>query len=173
MFFLIFLVMFNIKKGSIIVYLGNWDFKNHFNNSLVLLGSKDKNNLFREWQQSFKHKYQFTALTSRLTSYMLVSFWIFFFFFGELLLLVLFNYSTPIDTIESSNFMVIKQHVVFFLQTSSSKLLKYINFFIFFFTLNAFMYMVNLVHTYTYRYILYSTTNSLLIILTLYLYMYL
>jgi hypothetical protein len=141
MFFLIFLVMFNIKKGSIIVYLGNWDFKNHFNNSLVLSGFKNKNNLFKEWQHSFKHKYQFTSLTSRLTSYMLVSFWIFFFFFGELLLLVLFNYSTPIDTIESSNFMIIKQHVVFFLQTSSSKLLKYINFFIFFFTLNAFIYM--------------------------------
>jgi hypothetical protein len=35
MFFLIFLVMFNIKKGSITVYSGNWGFKNHFNNSVI------------------------------------------------------------------------------------------------------------------------------------------
>jgi hypothetical protein len=125
------------------------------------------------WYHSFKHKYQFTALTSRLTSYMLISFWVFFFFFGESLLLVLFNYSTPIDTIESSNFLVIKQHVIFFIQTSSSKLLKYINFFIFFLTLNSFFYMMNLVYSYNYRYFLYSTLNSVFIILLLYFYVYL
>lgn len=139
------------------------------NNSLVLTSNS---NVFKVWYKSFKHKYQFTALTSRLTSYMLISFWVFFFFFGESLLLVLFNYSTPIDTIESSNFLVIKQHVIFFIQTSSSKLLSYINFFIFFFTLNAFFYMINLTHTYNYRYFLYSTLNSILIILMLYVYMF-
>jgi hypothetical protein len=121
--------MFNIKKGSVVVYSGNWNFKYFQNNSLVLQSSK---NSPQDWYRSLKHKYQFTSLTSRLTSYMLLSFWIFFFFFGESLLMVLFNYSTPIDTIESSNFLVIKQHVIFFLQTTSSKLLKYINFLYFF-----------------------------------------
>jgi hypothetical protein len=122
--------------------------------------------------RSFKHKYQFTALTSRLTSYMLVSFWVFFFFFGETLLLVLFNYSTPIDTIVSSNFLTIKQHVIFFIESSSTKLLKYINFFIFFLTLNSFFYMMNLNYSYTYRYFLYSTYNSVFIIILTYLYLY-
>jgi hypothetical protein len=169
MFFLIFLVMFNIKKGSITVYKGNWDFKNHCNNASVQSTStSNARHLADTWYNTFKHKYQFTALTSRLTSYMLVSFWIFFFFFGESLLLILFNYSTPIDTIESSNFLVIKQHVIFFIQSSSTKLLKYINFFIFFLTLNAFFYMVNLSHTYNYNYMLYSTLNSVLIIILLY-----
>jgi hypothetical protein len=114
MFFLIFLVMFNIKKGSIVVYLGNWDFKNYINNSLFFYTNFSSNLTENTWHQTFKHKYQFTALTSRLTSYMLLTFWIFFFFFGETLLLVLFNYSTVVDTIESSNFLVIKQHVIFF-----------------------------------------------------------
>jgi hypothetical protein len=176
MFFLIFLVMFNIKKGSIMVYVGNWSFKNHFNNALIFYKNSNTTatDLVKQsqWYRSFKHKYQFTALTSRLTSYMLLSFWIFFFFFGESLLLILFNYMTPIDTIESSNFLLIKQHVIFFIQTSSTKLLKYINFFIFFLTLNAFFYMMNLVYSYTYRYFLYSTINSILIIISLYAYFY-
>ena len=171
MFFLVFLVMFNIKKGSIIVYLGNWEFKNHLNNYVTLYTHKNitLSNLYK----SYRHKYQFTALTSRLTSYMLISFWVFFFFFGESLLLVLFNYSTPIDTIVSSNFLVIKQHVIFFIQSSSSKLIKYINFFIFFLTLNSFAYMINLNYSYSYRYFLNSTLNSILIILLTYMYMYL
>ena len=126
----------------------------------------------KDLSRSFKHKYQFTALTSRLTSYMLICFWIFFFFFGESLLLILFNYSTPIDTIVSSNFLTIKQHVIFFIESSSTKLLKYINFFIFFLTLNSFFYMMNLNFTYTYRYFLYSTYNSIFIILFTYLYLY-
>ena len=175
MFFLIFLVMFNIKKGSIIVYISNWGFK--FNlNSFITTYLWNKDGLLpskASWYNAFSHKYQFTALTSRLTSYMLLSFWIFFFFFGESLLLILFNYSTPIDTITSSNFMVIKQHIIFFLVSSSSKLLKYINFFIFFLTLNSFMYMMNLSFSYSYRYFMYSTQNSILIIITAYLYLYL
>ena len=169
MFFLIFLVMFNIKKGSIIVYSGNWTFKYFLNNFSTIYTNK---NIITNWHKSLKHKYQFTALTSRLTSYMLISFWIFFFFFGESLLLVLFNYSTPIDTIESSNFLVIKQHVIFFINSSSSKLLHYINFFIFFFTLNSFMYMANLTYSYNYRYFMYSSINSLSVILLTYIYMY-
>jgi len=173
MFFLIFLVMFNIKKGSMLVYTGNWDFKLNLNLSVIyhkskLLSVSGTELLYR----SYLHKYQFTALTSRLTSYMLVTFWIFFFFFGESLLLVLFNYSTPIDTITSSNFLVIKQHVIFLLESSSSKLLKYINFFIFFFTLNAFFYMINLCYSYNYRYFLYSSLNSISVITLSYLYLY-
>jgi len=166
MFFLIFLVMFNIKKGSITVYSGNWGFK--FNQNLNVVSYTNKS----QWYKSFKHKYQFTAITSRLTSYVLLIFWIFFFFFGESLLLLLFNYSTPIDTISSSNFLIIKQHVIFFLESSSSKLLKYINFFIFFLTLNSFFYMINLNYSYNYRYFMYSTYHSTLIIILSYIYLY-
>jgi hypothetical protein len=135
--------MFNIKKGSIIVYSTNWSFFFYMNNSLTLF-TGGKNRKFALWLKVIKHKYQFTALTSRLTSYTLILFWIFFFFFGELLLLILFNYSTPLDTIHSSNFLIIKQHVIFLINTSSNKLIKHINFFIFFFTLNSLFYIINL-----------------------------
>ena len=173
MFFLVFLVMFNIKKGAVTVYSGNWSFKNNLNNYLNFYTKNSfKGNFTNLWYRSYRHKYQFTALTSRLTSYILLSFWVFFFFFGESLLLILFNYSTPIDTIASSSFMVIKQHVIFFIETSSSKLLKYINFFIFFLTLNSFFYMINLSFSYNYRYFLYSTNNSILIISLSYIYLY-
>jgi hypothetical protein len=172
MFFLIFLVMFNIKKGAIVTYLGNWEFKNNQNNNVTVYRNNQLQSNQTLWYRSYRHKYQFTALTSRLTSYMLISFWVLFFFFGESLLLVLFNYSTPIDTITSSNFLLIKQHVIFFIQTSSVKLLKYINFFIFFLTFNAFFYMINLSYTYNYNYFMQSTLNSTLIIVLTYFYMY-
>jgi hypothetical protein len=162
--------MFNIKKGSITVYISNWLFKFNQNNSVSYYNSLA--NYSQVWYTLFLHKYQFTSLTSRLTSYVLLSFWIFFFFFGETLLLVLFNYSTPIDTICSSNFLTIKQHVIFFIDSSSSKLLYYINFFIFFFTLNAFFYMINLTFTYNYRYFFYSTLNSILIITLSFMYIF-
>jgi hypothetical protein len=169
MFFLVFLVMFNVKKGSNVVYAFNFYF--YLNNSLLVPLFK---NLFigfeKNWLRFISHKYQYTALTSRLTSYVLLSFWIFFFFYGETLLLVLFNYSTPLDTIVSSNFLVIKQHVVFFISSTSTKLITYINFYIFFFTLSAFFYMINLSFTHTYNYFFYSTLNSVLIIVFVFLY---
>jgi hypothetical protein len=166
MFFLVFLVMFNIKKGSILVYISNWGFKNHWNNILSVYD----NYSYYSWRNTLSHKYQFTSLTSRLTSYILLTFWIFFFFFGETLLLLLFNYSTPIDSIPSSNFLIIKQHVIFFIQTTSTKLLFYVNFYIFFLTLSAFMYIINLNYVYSYRYFTYSTVNTVCIISLLYLY---
>jgi NADH-quinone oxidoreductase subunit L len=74
MFFLIFLVMFNIKKGSITVYMGNWGFKSNQNNNVSSYATGLSQINETVWYRSYRHKYQFTALTSRLTSYMLVSF---------------------------------------------------------------------------------------------------
>jgi hypothetical protein len=134
MFFLVFLVIFNIKKGANIVYSSNWFFKYFYNNYLSLHLKANRGGQFTPlFMKIFTHKYQFTVLTSRLTSYVLICFWVFFFFYGETLLLILFNYSTLFDAIPSSNFLCIKQHVIFFISTSSTKLLNYINFYIFFF----------------------------------------
>jgi hypothetical protein len=75
MFILVFLVMFGPKKGSIIAYSANWDFKN----SLQLPGllrTSGNNNI----QSLLKYRFHFTSVTSRFTSYVLFTFWIFFFF---------------------------------------------------------------------------------------------
>ena len=153
MFVLVYLVMFGPKKGSIIAYISAWEFNTtkHLN-AVVLKGVSSVSLL--------SYRLQFTTITSRLTSYVLVTFWLFFFFYGETLLLVVFNYSTPVDTITSASFFTIKQHVVFLITTTPSKLLSYINFYIFFLTSCAFVYLTNLNYTYNYHYFRLSVINS-------------
>ena len=108
--------------------------------------------------------FQFTVVTSRLTSYFLFSFWLFFFFFGETLLLFLFNYSSTCDSINSSSFVMIKQHMIFYLLTIPVKLSYHINSYIYFLTSCSFFYMINLSYSYSYRYISLSSINNFLIL---------
>ena len=143
MFFLVFLVMFNIKKGSIVAYSPNWYFSIYTNLRTSILANYNNKSFSKNWKTLFLNRYQFTSITSRSTTYFLFGFWLFFFFYGETLLLVLFNYSTLTDTIPSSSFFLIKQHVVFLLITSSTKLLSCINFYIFFFNFNSFCIHIN------------------------------
>jgi hypothetical protein len=162
MFVLVFLVMFGPKKGSIVAYASAWDFNftKHSQAITQYLNSFTSNQL----THSLKYRFHFTTVTSRSTSYFLFSFWLFFFFYGETLLLVVFNYSTPIDTITSSSFFTIKQHIIFFLTTTSSQLTSHINFYIYFLTSCAFMYLMNLNYSYNYNYFRQSTINSGLIL---------
>ena len=162
MFFLVFLVMFGPKKGSIVAYSSAWDF-NFLKHSQAI--TQYLNTVtFAGLNHSLKYRFHFTTVTSRSTSYFLFSFWLFFFFYGETLLLVVFNYSTPIDTITSSSFFTIKQHIIFFLTTTSSQLTSHINFYIYFLTSCAFMYLINLNYSYNYNYFKQSTINSGLIL---------
>lgn len=156
MFTLVFLVMFGPKKGSIIAYISSWEF--HFKDQTYSTSTNNK-----LLSQNLSHRFQFTVVTSRLTSYFLLSFWLFFFFYGETLLLIVFNYSTPVDTITSSAFFTIKQHVIFLLTTTPHKLITYINFYIFLLTSCAFFYMMNLNYSYNYNYFRTSTFNSSLV----------
>jgi NADH:ubiquinone oxidoreductase subunit 5 (subunit L)/multisubunit Na+/H+ antiporter MnhA subunit len=156
MFMLVYLAMFSTKKGSIIAYESSWGFSfNAFSAGL----SHNCNKL----QHSLGYRFQQTSVTSRSTSYFLISFWLFFFFYGETLLLVLFNYSTPIDTISSSSFFGIKQHVVFFLTTTPTKLINFINFYIAVLTASAFLYLTNLNFSYNYYYFRLSFLNTTLV----------
>jgi hypothetical protein len=130
MFILSFIVMFGPKKGALVAYSGIWD-HNPITNSISLFNdnirfSKGGYSLVK----SLTIRFHFTVVTSRLTSYFLFSFWLFFFFYGESLLLIMFNYTTLVDSISSSSFSTIKQHVIFFLTTTPSKLTSYINFYI-------------------------------------------
>ena len=164
--------MFNVKKGSIAAYSSSWYFNlytNLYTSYTAVSTNNPKSeryakNFFSTWGKLIPHRYQFTSITSRSTSYFLFIFWMFFFFYGETLLLVLFNYSTLTDTIQSSSFFLVKQHVVFMISTSSSKLLSCINFYILFLTSSAFIYILNLKYSYSYDYFRLSVVNSNLII---------
>mgnify|MGYP006084571575 FL=1 len=157
MFVLVFLVMFGPKKGSIVAYSPNWDFKNAIQLSGLLQSRGKKINSL------LKYRFHFTTVTSRFTSYVLFSFWVFFFFYGETLLLVVLNYSTPVDTISSSSFFTIKQHIIFFLTTTSAKLSGHINFYIFYLTSCAFMFLSNFNFYYNYNSLRLNYVNSFLL----------
>ena len=154
MFTLVYLAMFGVKKGSIIAYESSWNF-----NFTQFASALSKQQL--KLRSLFGYRFQQTSITSRSTSYFLISFWLFFFFYGETLLLIVFNYSTPIDTISSSSFLTLKQHVIFFLTTTPTKLISFVNFYIFVLTSSAFLYLTNLNYSYNYTYFRLSSLNSL------------
>jgi len=157
MFILIFLVMFGVKKGSIVAYSSAWDFDFIKHISALTYFYKNLNFNFIKNPQSLyinstRFRFQYTIITSRLTSYFLFSFWLFFFFYGETLLLIVLNYSSLTDTISSSSFFTLKQHVIFFIITTPAQLVSYINFYIYFLTSCSFFYLINLNYIYNYNF---------------------
>jgi hypothetical protein len=173
MFSLVFLVMFGPKKGSVTSYVGSWDFKFNIQfisflyskvNAFVISGGLIN---FRPTVLRFlASRFQFTAITSRSTSYLLLLFWLFFFHFGETLLLIVFNYSVTLDSINSSSFMLIKQHIPNSLNSTSNKLMSQINFFIFFLTPLAFSYLTCLGYQTKYNFFSYSEFSGRVIIVS-------
>lgn len=163
MFVLVFLVMFGPKKGSIIAYISNWDFRMGEQLSSLFFYKNTSKDSTLNTPNLLKYRFHFTTVTSRFTSYVLFVFWIFFFFYGETLLLVVFNYSTPVDTITSSSFFTIKQHIIFFLTTTSAKLSGHINFYIFYLTSCSFMFLINFNFYYNYNSLRLNFINSSLV----------
>jgi len=89
-------------------------------------------------------------------------FWVFFFFFGESLLLLTFNFTTPVDAINSFSFFSLKQHVIFMTSGLSASLLSSISFYIYFLTTSAFLYLVNINFITSYVYYWCSTITIFL-----------
>ena len=161
MLMLVFLVMFGPKKGSVVAYKSGW--AGHLSTQVLsLLNYSKKSASFSKLSITHRYRFTFTTITSRSTSYFLFTFWCFFFFFGESLLLVTFNFTTPVDTITSSSFFTIKQHTIFYLNTTSSKLLYHINVYIYFLTSSAILYLANLNYSYNYYYFKQLYLNSVL-----------
>ena len=140
MFLLVFVVSFGPKKSTLTVYSDIWkiNFYQTFSSLTTVRGGVEdltSNLLFR---------FQFTLFTSRSTIYLLFSFWCFFFFFGESLLLLTFNFNTLSDLVPSSFFLLFKSHVVFFLDNGNSLIGQIIMFYILFFTSASFIFLLNL-----------------------------
>lgn len=167
MFILTFVVIFNTKKGSISVYRGGW--QPLLLSQVLLLKSKLTLTSLRSKAglvtKAALYRFHYTIITSRTTSYLLFLFWVFFFFFGESLLLLTFNFITPVDAVNSFSFFNLKQHVIFLTASLSSFLLNSINFYIYFLTTSAFLYLVNLSYTTNYAYYWGNTITPLLMFL--------
>lgn len=148
MFILTFVVIFGPKKGVLSTYFSFWNLK--LISNFKMLNNKNFN--FKKINFFSSHRFQFTLFTSRSTVFILFFFWIFFFFFGEFLFLILFNYSTLNESVESNFFFIIKNHFAFFLFNFSNYLSSVINLFIYFFTFNAFIYLLNLKISFNYFY---------------------
>ena len=157
---LLFIVLFGPKKGTLVTYFlyWNWEFKNY---STLLF-----NKLIRSYEEGdlvlkfIKHdfstiRFQLIAVTSRLTVYILFTFWVFFFFFGDTLLSVLLNYNTLSEVIPSSYFLIAKEHTLFTLITSTSWLANSIFFYIVTLTTLSIVFLLSMRYTFTYNY--YST----------------
>lgn len=150
MFLLVFVVSFGPKKGTILTYSSYW-YANFYNNFQLLTTSLLNNLTIDSLKFYMKHRFQFTSITSRTTIYLLFSFWCFFFFFGEFLLLLTFNFNTLIDVIPSNFFMSTKSHVIFLLNNSNSSLNETILLYILFFTGSSLYFLLNLRLSFNYN----------------------
>lgn len=150
MFILVFIVIFGPKKSVLSNYSSFWNinydifFKAIINTNTNSLNQLALKNLYR---------FQFTIVTCRTTVYLLFTFWLFFFFFGETLLVLLFNYSTISDSISGSYFLTFKNYTIFNVTTSSSALSSSIMFYIIFFTTCSFLFLLNIKYTFNYNYL--------------------
>ncbi len=153
MFILVFIVIFNPKRGVLGTYSSFWNVRYFFNLQLVLNTLKNTPASYSNINFYFLHRFQFTLITCRTTIYLLFGFWLFFFFLGEFLLLTLFNYSNLTDTIPSNFFFSFKTHTMYSLLTLSATLSNVIMFYILFFTASAFIFLLNLRYKFNYQYL--------------------
>jgi len=151
MLILVFVVSFGPKKGTILTYSGYW-YANFYSNLQLLVSLLNKNFNISTLKFLMKHRFQFTSITSRFTIYVLFGFWSFFFFFGEFLLLLTFNYNNLTDLIPSNFFMSTKSHVVFLLDNSNAFLNEVIFFYIIFFTTCSLLFLLNLRYSFNDNY---------------------
>lgn len=152
MFILIFVVSFGTKKGVLASYSFAW--RSLYSQSLWIL--THFHNLsrreIRDKHKKYYFRFQHSALTSRFTIYLLLTFWLFFFFFGEILLLVTLNYNVLTDAIQSGFFVFFKHHSIFATYSSNTSLDDTIFFFILFFMFTALTFLMTLRFTHSYNY---------------------
>jgi len=73
MFILVFVVLFGPKKGNLSTYAPFWSFTGTHNNQL-LINRESEGAEISKMSRTLTPNYQFTAVTSRLTTYVLFSF---------------------------------------------------------------------------------------------------
>jgi len=173
MLMLLFLVLFGPKKSALNTYILYWNLK--LKNFLYLFYSfniNTKNGNYLTYTNFYNlvprltlARFQLTSVTSRLTVYVLFSFWCFFLFFGNFLLSTLLNFNSLSETIFSSTFTTLKQHVIFTTTISNTWLSDTIFFYILIITTFSIFFLLNLRYTFTYNYFYLTYVFDLLILL--------
>ena len=172
MLILVFVVSFGAKKGTILTYASYW-YANFYNNFQMLTATLNNNSSQTTLKSILTHRFQFTIITSRTTIYLLFSFWCFFFFFGEILLLLTFNYNNLTDLIPSNFFMFTKSHVIFLMDNGNAYLNDVIFFYILFFTTCSLLFLLNLRYTFNYQFFQHQfLIDIIFIIVNLYLFQF-
>jgi NADH:ubiquinone oxidoreductase subunit 5 (subunit L)/multisubunit Na+/H+ antiporter MnhA subunit len=143
MFILVFVVSFGPKKSTLTVYSDTW-YYNFYETTQIFI-KKIRNKSFGvNLTKKLLFRFQYTMVTSRVTIYLLFFFWCSFFFLGEFLLLLLFNFNNLQDSISSNFFLLFKSHTIFLTDNMNFYLNEVIFFYILFFTTCAFMFLLNL-----------------------------
>jgi len=172
MLILVFVVSFGAKKGTILTYATYW-YANFYNNFQMLTSTLNKQSSQTSLKNLLIHRFQFTIITSRTTIYLLFSFWCFFFFFGEILLLLTFNYNNLTDLIPSNFFMFTKSHVIFLMDNGNAYLNDVIFFYILFFTSCSLLFLLNLRYSFNYQFFQHQfLIDIIFIIVNLYLFQF-
>jgi hypothetical protein len=161
MFILVFVVFFGPKKGVLASYSTYW--LTHFNSLFWTFAQSTPTTLVSK----MRYQFQFTVITSRTTVYVLFAFWCFFFFFGEFLLLIAFNFNTISDLIPSNYFTFFKTHTIFLLDNNNSYLTEVMMFYILFFTTNSFLFLLNLKYSFVYQGFYHQRVLDLILFLAL------
>jgi hypothetical protein len=159
MFILIFIVMFGLKKGHIGVYASMWGDNFKLQNR-ALKGSKHISEMYTTDIPGLYSTIFLTSITSQLTSYILLIFWLICFSFGETFILILWNFSSLIDSITSNQFILIKQHIIMYTMSLTTSLLYSLNTYIYVLTISALFFLFNLTYRINYHLITYSTYTS-------------
>lgn len=144
MLILVFIVIFGVKKGTHGTYNFFWNY-NYF------LNYKNKIEKNKNLLPFFKARLQFSSITGRLTSLILLLFWTFFFSYGEYFLMLLFDYSPISDFIFFSFFFNLKHANPLnsiFVTTGTTKLLMGL---ILFFGVAALFFLINLRFTFFFQ----------------------
>lgn len=149
----VFVVMFGPKKGAMTSYSSAWE----ENSKYSFLMSSYSNWLTYQSTTVLICRFIFTSVTSKLTSIILFSFWLFFFSYGESFFFIIFNLGTLLDTITSSSFFTIKQHLIFSTTTYSMPLFTSLSIQIFFFSIQAFIYLILINNASSYKYFEFNT----------------
>lgn len=160
MFILVFVVLFGSKKGTLVTYSNFWNFKLQLQLSTIIKNLIFNNSNLKKINNFLIYRYQFTIVTCRTTIYILFAFWSFFFFFGESLLLILFNFSTISDAILNNYFFTFNFYNIFSLTLFSTYLTNLIMFLIIFFTSCSFIFLLNMRYTFNYNYLNYNYFND-------------
>ena len=151
MLILVFVVSFGAKKGTTLTYATYWTV-NFVDTLKLFINQFNGDFTTSKMARTMRYRYQFTIITCRTTIYLLCGFWCFFFFFGESLLLLTFNYNNLSDLIPSSFFTFIKTHVIFLMDNNNTFLGNTIFFYILFFTTCSLLFLLNLRYTFNYTF---------------------